>query len=299
MNIPHLGELSAFLCAVCWSVAVIAFRVAGDEIRSFHLTVFKTIAAALFFLLALGASRLVDASWPWVPALSGRDWALLLASAFFGITVGDVLFIMALKRLGAGLVAIVDCFYAPLTIVVAYLLFGETVPGTTLLGGGLVVSALFIGSERTEGLSLAREKIVEGSVLALLSTVVMVVAALMIRDIFRTHNVLWVVGFRFTAAALMYGVWSLLRRDFHEVVRIRRLKSLRPLLLGSLLGPFLATLFWFVGFKYTLAGNVAILTQLSTVFIFLLGAAVLGEPLTRRRVAAVALAVAGALVVQL
>ncbi|MBI5884329.1 MAG: hypothetical protein HZB91_14635 [Elusimicrobia bacterium] len=29
--------------------------------------------------------------------------------------------------------AIVDCFYAPLTIVVAYLLFGETVPGTTLL----------------------------------------------------------------------------------------------------------------------------------------------------------------------
>ncbi|MFA6318260.1 MAG: DMT family transporter, partial [Elusimicrobiota bacterium] len=163
----HLGEISAVLCALCWSVAVIAFRIAGDEIRSFHLTVFKTIAAAVFFLLALAVYRLFDASWPWMPALSAREWAMLLASAFFGITLGDVLFIMALKRLGAGLVAIVDCFYAPLTILVAYLLFGETVPGTTLVGGGLVVCALVIGSERIEGLSLSREKIFEGSVLAL------------------------------------------------------------------------------------------------------------------------------------
>ena len=192
-----------------------------------------------------------------------------------------------------------DCFYAPLTIVVAYLLFGETVPGTTLLGGGLVLSALLIGAEKIERLSLSREKIIEGVVMALLSVVVMVVSALMIRDIFRTRSVLWVVGFRFAAAALMYAAWSLLRGDFHETVRVFRLKSLRPLLLGSLLGPFLATLFWFVGFKYTLAGKAAILNQLSTVFIFLLGAAILKEPLTRRRVAAVCVAVAGALIVQL
>ena len=99
-----LGECAAVMTAVCWSFAVICFRVAGDEIRSFPLTVFKTIAAAAFFLLALVAWRFVDASWAWVLALSPREWVLLVASAFFASRSGTS-FHHGAQRLGAGLVA--------------------------------------------------------------------------------------------------------------------------------------------------------------------------------------------------
>jgi drug/metabolite transporter (DMT)-like permease len=54
---------------------------------------------------------------------------------------------------------------------------------------------------------------------------------------------------------------------------------------------------WLGGFKYTLASVSAILNQLSTIFLFVLAAIFLKEPLTPRRTIAVAMAVIGALLV--
>jgi drug/metabolite transporter (DMT)-like permease len=49
--------------------------------------------------------------------------------------------------------------------------------------------------------------------------------------------------------------------------------------------------------KYTLTGIAAILNQTSTIFILLFASLLLGEPMTRRKVLAAGLAVAGILVV--
>jgi drug/metabolite transporter (DMT)-like permease len=65
----------------------------------------------------------------------------------------------------------------------------------------------------------------------------------------------------------------------------------------TVLGPFLATLFWIAGFKYLEAGRAAIYNQLSTVFIIILAYLVLGEELSKRKLAGVFLALVGALLV--
>ena len=51
----------------------------------------------------------------------------------------------------------------------------------------------------------------------------------------------------------------------------------------SILGPFMATLFWIGGFKYSSAGRAAIFNQLSTVFIIVLAYFFLKEGFTRRK----------------
>ena len=65
----------------------------------------------------------------------------------------------------------------------------------------------------------------------------------------------------------------------------------------SIFGPFLATLFWIAGFKYLPAGRAAIFNQTSTVFVILLAYFVLKEQMTKRKIAGVTLAIAGALIV--
>ncbi len=67
----------------------------------------------------------------------------------------------------------------------------------------------------------------------------------------------------------------------------------------SFFGPFLATIFWTAGFKHLPAGRAAIYNQLSTVFIILLAVLLLKERMTGRRLIAVSLAVAGAILVGL
>ena len=66
---------------------------------------------------------------------------------------------------------------------------------------------------------------------------------------------------------------------------------------GAFMGTFLAVIFWLAGFKYTLAGGAAIYNQLSTVLITLMAAIFLKERMNRRSWVAVALAVAGAVLV--
>ena len=67
----------------------------------------------------------------------------------------------------------------------------------------------------------------------------------------------------------------------------------------SFLGPFMGTMLWTAGFKYTSVGRAAIYNQLSTVFIFLLAVLFLKERITGRKVLGLALAVSGAIVVAL
>ena len=64
-------------------------------------------------------------------------------------------------------------------------------------------------------------------------------------------------------------------------------------------GPFLATICWVAGFKFTTAGRAAIFNQMSTVFIIILAVLFLRERLTGHKVVGVILAVSGAVLMAL
>ena len=68
---------------------------------------------------------------------------------------------------------------------------------------------------------------------------------------------------------------------------------------ATILGSYLALIAWIAGMKYTLTGIAAIFNQSSTIFILLFATLFLREPVTRRKVLAAALAVAGILIVTL
>ena len=66
---------------------------------------------------------------------------------------------------------------------------------------------------------------------------------------------------------------------------------------ASVLGAYLAMIFWIAGFKYTKASTAGILNQTSVVFALILATVILKEPFTRRKLASVILAMAGVLLI--
>jgi drug/metabolite transporter (DMT)-like permease len=66
---------------------------------------------------------------------------------------------------------------------------------------------------------------------------------------------------------------------------------------GTVIGSFLALIRWIAGLKYTQASTAAILNQTSTIHIIIMATIFLGEPLTRRKVAAVVLTLIGIIMV--
>ena len=288
------GEVFAVLAALVWSCCVILMRISGFQIPPIALTVFKGGVASVLFIAAI---PLVGESF--IPSLPAWDYLRLAASAILGITIADTLYAAALNRLGASLQALAGVMYSPSMVAVGYLLFGEMLGMGELLGGALVVTGVAVGMRKTEDVKSPRDLVV-GITMAVSSHLIMAFGILMVRDVISEHSVVWISAYRFLVATIVLSVVSSCflspRKVFLGFTRRNIWKIMLPM---SFLGPFMGTMLWTAGFKYTSVGRAAIYNQLSTVFIILLAVLFLKERLTGRKVLGLALAVSGAIVVAL
>jgi drug/metabolite transporter (DMT)-like permease len=110
-SIPYLGEMLALLTAITWSFGVILFKKSGETVHPIALNLFKNILAMTLLLptMYLFGETLI------LPAPK-KDYLLLLISGALGIGICDTLFFKSLNLVGAGMSAIIDCLYSPLTI---------------------------------------------------------------------------------------------------------------------------------------------------------------------------------------
>lgn len=291
----YTGELAALFSAFSWSIAVICMRIGGLRVGSFAFNAFKASFAGVCFLIVYPFTGL-----DWVYPLEWQDWVRMLVSAVFGISIADLLYLMALRRLGAMLTSMLACFFPIFVMLTAWILYGEVMPMMGLVGTGIVILAVLLCTYKEDNAvhGLSRKDLIQGFLIGVTGELFMAVAIIMIRDIYREVPVFWVVSVRFVFAGFTLIPFVLLSsgiKNFWGTVLPKGAK--RFVLLGSFFGPFLATIFWFLGYKYALAGKAAALNKLSTFFIFILAAIFLKEPVTPRRVAAVVLAFLGALLV--
>jgi drug/metabolite transporter (DMT)-like permease len=293
VDLLQSGELWALASALFWAVAVVLFRRAGEEIPPFALNLFKDVVA-----LALFAVLLVAAGGGGVPDWPARTWALLAVSGVVGITGADSVYFMALNRVGAGLAAVVSCLYFPAIAVQARLVLGEELPLAAFAGGALVLAGVLVGSAGRPLPGTERRDLVVGIALGVLGIALLTSSVILVQPILSAEPVLWTTTVRLLAGTLALVPLVALGPDRPVALRLLRPSPLwRHALPGAVVGGALANVAWIAGFSRAEASVAAILNQLSTIFVFVLAALVLKEPTTMRRVVAVALAFAGALLV--
>ncbi|MEM1083549.1 MAG: DMT family transporter [Verrucomicrobiota bacterium] len=292
-----IGDLCAITSGLMWSISVILMRVSGFQISPLPLNFFKNSVALVCLALLL-----ITQGEDWWPDLGLEAFLMLAVSAVVGISVADVMIAAALNRLGASMHALADCAYSPSIAMVGFLMFGETLNSWELIGGALVISGVFVGATMTTEIRSPRD-LWTGVVLAAGAHILMAVAILMVRDIYREHSLVWVTGFRFLIATFALLIFATLRfrKRMPEVLLagFRRRDTWITMIPMAIFGPFLATLFWVSGFKYLTAGRAAIYNQLSTVFIIVLAYLFLREKFTLRKTIGTILALLGSLCVAL
>ncbi len=288
----YQGDIYAILTAVTWSVAVIFFKLSGNHLPAIPLKVFQNTLSVILFactILILGEPLHLE--------VSTSEWIRILVSAIIGITLGDTFYVAAINRLGASFQAIVDGLYAPFVILLSLFFFSETISAQAYLGGAMIIFAIFLAHLNMHRLNISRANLLSGIGYAVLSQFAMASCVVMVKDLLSTQPLIALTLHRFlygTIILLAFQFWKNRKLSLAEYLPRKGWRVLVP---GTVLGPYLATLFWFAGFKYTLAGKAAIYNQLSTILIVVLAALFLNEKLTWNRVLAIGLAVAGGLVV--
>jgi drug/metabolite transporter (DMT)-like permease len=292
-SIPYFGEICAFSCAMIWAASVILFKKSGESVHPIALNLFKNVLGGVLLLptiCIMGEDVLRD-----VPA---KQYWMLLASGALGIGLADTLFFMSLNALGAGLSAIVDCFYSPSVIALSVVWLGEVLGLWQVVGVLLIIAAVLaatMGKRRTD---LPRGHLLKGVVLGALSMIMMAVGIVAVKPQLEVSPLLWATEIRLVGGILVLAIYLLFHPQRKTILlSMTGAKHRGYMFAGSFLGAYVSMILWLAGMKYTQASIAAALNQSSNLWVFLLAALFLHEPITKRRMAGIVLGVAGAYLV--
>jgi drug/metabolite transporter (DMT)-like permease len=288
-----LGSVFALTSAFLWACAVILFKKSGDVFSPVSLNIYKSFVA-----LVLVSLTMVILDIPFIPDKPINDWLLLSISGFIGITLADLFYFIALNRLGAGLVAIVECLYLPSVIFFSFILLNENLSSGAIIGGLLVLTAVLVGSMKRKEASeetLESKSPLSGIIIGCLSMIFLAAGIVMIKDLLERTDVFWATLVRVASASVSLLVLILFhpkRKQYFKELKFS--KAWITALPASVIGNYLALLCWVAGMKYTTTSQAAILNQMSSIFIFILAAVFLKEKITTNKTIAILLALTGA-----
>lgn len=288
-----MGEIYALSCALVWAFAVVFFRRSGETMPPLALNLFRVGLSSLLFVvtLAVGGRGLLHRA----PV---GDYALLLGSGVVAIAISDTLFHAALNRVGAGINAVVDTLYSPLTAFGAFLFLGERLDAWQVGGMALVIGSVVVATRMDPPAGTPRRVLVSGVLLGVASMVALAAGIVMAKPVLADADVVWA-----TAVRQLGALAALLPAAIFLPGRRERLHALRPgpgwkhAIPGTVLGSYVALMLWIAGMKHTAVGKAAVLNQTSTIYTLVLASLLLGEKFTRRTALAAGLALAGVLLV--
>ena len=290
-----MGELFALLAALTWALAVICFRKSGETISPIPLNLFKNLLGIVLILptmAILGEAFLYPAP--------PRDIVLLLVSGALGIGLSDTMFFKSLNMIGAGMSAIVDCFYSPFIISLSMLLLGERLTALQIIGAVLIVSAVFAATFEKRNDAISRRNLIWGILWGVGAMATVALGIVIIKPILGHLPILWSAQVRFIGGCLVLVVMVFLRPHRMRILEMRRFAhGWKFMLVGSILGSYGALIFWLAGMKYTQASLAAALNQTSNLFVFIFAAILLKELINLQRVIGIVLGAGGVVLVML
>jgi drug/metabolite transporter (DMT)-like permease len=292
-----LGKTLALLAPIAWSFAIILFRVTGLKVPPLALNLFKNVLALILFSASI--------------LFLGRDFSggatpgqihVLLWSGIIGIAIADTLFFMCLNRVGAGLQAIVNTSYSPIIITLSVIFLGERLGAVQAIGAGLIVSAV-LAVAWVRGDRKAAERVphrTAGILFGLGGDLTQGVAIVMIKPFLDDVSLIQATWWRLLGGLAISAVMIWLIPGQAATLKTLRDRSAWPVMVAaSFIGTYLSLIFWMGGMKYADASIAAALNQTATLFTFILAVLILKEPVTRRRIAGLALGAVGVLMVTL
>jgi drug/metabolite transporter (DMT)-like permease len=295
MMSSHLGEILSLVAALIWAFSVVLFRVTGRAVRPLALNFFKNVVASALLLATfpiIGQPLVRDA--PLV------DYALLALSGVLGITIADTLFFKSLNIVGAGLSQVVGLSYSPFVIMFTFAFLGERLTAGDTVGAAMILFGILLSTGHEPPPGVTRRDLRTGIALATLSVALMALGVTLAKPALDRSPVVWATGIRVFAGVLALIVLTAVsprhRYVWSTLVPSASWKIALP---AAVLGAYVAMIVWIAGIKFAQASIAAILNQTSAVFVLPIAALVLKEPVTRRKLGAVALAVAGATLVVL
>ena len=268
----HFGEIAGVLTAVFWTVTSLAFESAGKKVGSLSVNLIRLIIA--FFFIGFYSWAVRGFFFPTDATLYQWEWLAL--SGLVGFVIGDLLLFQALVVVGARISMLMMALAPPFAAFIGWLVLGEVLSPTNLLGMTITLSGIVIvilKRERSEVNGIVTRKIksnysVQGVLLALGGAMGQGAGLVLSKkgmgdyDAFSASQIrvlTGIVGFIF--------VLTFMKRWPRFMAATRNIPAMKRITLGAFFGPFLGVSFSLLAVQNTQAGIAATLMSITPVLI--------------------------------
>ncbi|CAN5539445.1 DMT family transporter [soil metagenome] len=139
-----VGEVLAVATAASWAVYSVLIRPLMARYSALQVSAFVMVVGTAA-LVPFAAPQLARADWSTVPS---DAWLALLYAALLSVTLTNILYFTAIRRVGASRAALYTYLEPFLGVLFAVALLAEQVTAVQLLGGVVVVGAIIFARSR-------------------------------------------------------------------------------------------------------------------------------------------------------
>ena len=291
MSEHYYGILFAISASILWSITVTLIKPISNNVSPFLINPIKnTIGLLLFFISFI----IFDISL-WYDGLAKEQYMIVLFSGALGMFLGDTIFIYALNKIGANRVAIVDAFSPVIIFSYSFLLLpNQALNEMQIIGFIITILGLLILTYENDYKDI-NYKVKRFGILLVLSAMMCTGFGIVyLKKVLNVINEtgydiqlnLWITAFRLIPGVILSWLLFIFQKNKIQLIKpIKNKTNFIPLLIASIIGPFLALGFWILGYAFIAKPSVAsIISQTSVIFIVLLSWFFLKEKITFLRI---------------
>ncbi len=279
----HLGEFAALLTAMFWTVSALSFESAGKKVGSLSVNFIRLIVGLIllstYTLISRGMFLPLDAS--------RSTWIWLIISGLIGFVIGDLFLFQAYIEVGSRISMLVMSFVPPITALISFIVFGERLTRTNLIGMGITVLGIaIVVLKKKEGEGRMQfSHPIKGLIFAFLGALGQAFGTILSKFGMKDYNPFAATQIRIIAGIIGFSILILImKKHSNLIVAVKNTSALKRISLGALFGPFLGVSFSLLAIQHTTAGVAATITAIVPVLIIPPAIILLKEKITPKEV---------------
>lgn len=288
----HVGEISALITAVFWTITAICFELAGRKIGSLSVNYIRLIIGfvliSLFTTFSRGMVLPLDAT--------AKAWVWLSLSGLVGFVIGDLFLFQAYLEIGSRTSMLIMASVPPITALLGFITMREVISLSDFLG--MVITILGISVvvlvKNPDGKNFEFSRSIKGIVYAFVGALGQSLGLIFSKIGMGNYNPFAATQIRILAGLFGFTVVFIFMKRWDKLKEaVKNKEATKYLLLGSLFGPFLGVSFSLLAIQYTTTGVASTITSIIPVLIIPLSIYILKEKVSPKEILGAIISVIG------
>jgi len=293
--VSHQGELAALVTAICWTFTSLSFESAGKKVGSMSVNIIRLVMA----IGLLGALQYIRFGYFFPQGADAYQWFWLSISGLVGFVIGDMLLFQAFVLIGARISMLVMSLSPPLAAFFGWILLGEQLTATHILGMIITISgiSIVILGKPVKGKRIEMKYPIKGVLLAFGGATGQGLGLVLSKLGMGDYDPASATMIRVLAGTVGFAILFIFTGHWPKVIKaLRHGAAMVRISIGAFFGPFLGVSFSLLAIKYTTTGVASTIMSIVPVLIIPPAVFLFKEKVSYKEVAGALLAVIGVFV---